>query len=147
MIIDLVQIENNWVERDNNCKTIREKLHLYGEYIFKSEDWKRIRELILLIDNYECKMCGDTNSLNVHHIKYEGVLYRERLNTDKVIVLCRRCHKKVHQTSKGYTQTLIDKYFVHLKDKILDIELPRNNIEKEEEIEIDIGKDIHNTIR
>jgi hypothetical protein len=62
-----------------------------------------LRQLRFKKDNYTCQKCGKhqnelTEGLHCHHI--EGVRWEplESADIDKVITLCKSCHKKVHQT-------------------------------------------------
>ena len=60
-------------------------------------------QMILSLDNFECKMCGETRGmLNAHHIIPVRKIYRENLNfsllvaLDNGITLCRKCHLSIH---------------------------------------------------
>jgi hypothetical protein len=56
------------------------------------DEWKVNRKEALKRDNYECKICGNKNKLNVHHII---PLQASRDNSLKnLVTLCRSCHSK-----------------------------------------------------
>ena len=64
----------------------------YKEYI-KSAAWHQKRLARLKKDKYTCQKCGDTESLEVHHLTYAH-LGDEPM--EDLICLCRACHQKVH---------------------------------------------------
>ena len=79
------------------------------EEYMRSGVWYDIKQIILKRDNYTCRMCGSTNALECHHIKYDN-LYNEK--GEDLITVCRDCHQKIHDRY-GYS------YYTHypiLKD-------------------------------
>ena len=71
----------------------------YQEYL-KSEKWKRIAYERMKIDNFVCQGCGSrgssTNPLQVHHFRYQGVIYQEDKGDNlytQLVTLCACCHK------------------------------------------------------
>lgn len=61
-----------------------------------SQQWKNKRAEILLRDNNQCKICGNKNNLQVHHI-YSLDNYPEmKLENSNLITLCNSCHHDVH---------------------------------------------------
>lgn len=61
-----------------------------------SQQWKNKRAEILLRDNSQCKICGNKNNLQVHHI-YSLDNYPEmKLENSNLITLCTSCHHDVH---------------------------------------------------
>jgi 5-methylcytosine-specific restriction endonuclease McrA len=69
----------------------------YQEYL-DSEWWQRRRARTMQADEYSCRLCSSTESLNVHHRSYE------RLGCERdqdVITLCRDCHAKFHGGEGG----------------------------------------------
>jgi len=65
----------------------------YYAYIQKSVCWKSKREQALKRDGYKCTNCGNTASLQVHHITYKN-LFNEQ--PSDLQTLCRDCHESVH---------------------------------------------------
>ena len=58
--------------------------------------WKRKRAEILERDGHKCKICGNENDLQVHHI-YSLDLYPElRLENTNLVTVCKRCHMDLH---------------------------------------------------
>ena len=55
--------------------------------------WEDIRKIVLERDGYQCKVCGEKPSAQVHHIvsKREG----GGNETSNLITLCGRCHMLV----------------------------------------------------
>lgn len=70
------------------------------QFYLKSLDWRIIRQQVLLRDNYECKSCGATEFLEVHHLSY-FFLGKEPLC--HLITLCRICHQHQHDVY-GYSR-------------------------------------------
>lgn len=58
-----------------------------------SEDWKKLREAVLIRDRYLCKDCKKL-ATQVHHISYEKLECDDEIKD--CISLCRSCHKKRH---------------------------------------------------
>lgn len=61
-----------------------------------SQEWKKLRDNRLKIDNFCCVVCKNNKNLICHHITYER-LYHEEL-TD-LIILCNKCHNRIHKIS------------------------------------------------
>jgi hypothetical protein len=55
--------------------------------------WRQKRDAILARDNFTC-LCGATEKLHVHHMKYTG--YAWEAPDNDLITLCSDCHRKVH---------------------------------------------------
>lgn len=64
----------------------------YETYI-RSKKWFRKRKNMLALCGSQCENCGNTKSLQVHHLHYR-TLGRESVNDLKL--LCDSCHKKEH---------------------------------------------------
>ncbi|MCY7676779.1 HNH endonuclease [Bacillus safensis] len=67
---------------------------------YKSTDWKRTRELVLLRDNHLCQRCLRKNRFipadMVHHIVEVKRDWHKRLDISNLESLCNACHNKVH---------------------------------------------------
>ena len=62
----------------------------------ESDRWADFRETVFIRDNYTCRICGCTQNLEPHHIRYtddEG--YTEWAEPDNAVTLCRPCHQIV----------------------------------------------------
>lgn len=73
----------------------------YQQYL-ASDQWRRIRNLVLERDGFKCRRCGDggraadiISHLDVHHITYDR---RGEEHLDDLVLLCRRCHQWVHES-------------------------------------------------
>ena len=75
-----------------------------GTPSYRGGDWKRVREQVLVRDNYTCLGCGRTPAngakLSVHHI--EGYAYYGPNLPENLITLCESCHPNLdsYQQSK-----------------------------------------------
>lgn len=71
----------------------------YRHWLRNSFEWETIRLMALAKAENKCRICGHENPKNdVHHL-----WYRERWAKTRfwdVVVLCRRCHDRVHQLTK-----------------------------------------------
>lgn len=67
---------------------------------YKSTDWKRTRELVLLRDNRLCQRCLREHRFTpadmVHHIVEVKQDWSKRLDLSNLESLCNACHNKVH---------------------------------------------------
>lgn len=71
---------------------------------YKSSKWIKKRNEIIERDNNECQHCkekgyatvGQTNKLDVHHIKHLENHWDLRLDDDNLITLCSSCHNIEH---------------------------------------------------
>lgn len=58
------------------------------------DNWQEIRKIVLERDAYKCTACGETGSLDIHHIhpKYFGGSH----DPQNLVSLCRKCHTDQH---------------------------------------------------
>ncbi len=68
----------------------------------RSDGWAHKRSLVLERDNHQCKKCGSTRSLQVHHLSGYSLLPKEPIAC--LVTLCSKCHQKQHDKF-GYPQT------------------------------------------
>ena len=68
----------------------------------RSDEWAYKRRLVLERDNYQCKKCGSTRSLAVHHLSGYNLIPKEPITC--LVTLCSKCHQKQHDNF-GYPQT------------------------------------------
>lgn len=64
-------------------------------------DWTQYRNKALLEKGEECERCGSTENLVVHHIDYYNL--KNELGhheTTNLMVLCKKCHAKLHNEQK-----------------------------------------------
>lgn len=68
----------------------------YDDYVkyINSQEWQKKRKVRLEIDNFECRICGDTEGLQVHHKRYPKKLGTEDVSND-LTTFCARCHNVV----------------------------------------------------
>lgn len=81
----------------------------YKDYL-KSEHWKQVRKWCLEKCGYKCGFCKKEfhpSNLQVHHWTYENL--GKELERD-LIVLCNRCHEKVHGIAKELRISKIRKH-------------------------------------
>lgn len=66
-----------------------------------SEKWQKKRKKVFRRDDYMCSVCGTTERLEGHHIKYSEVPNEP---ISHIVTLCRSCHQSQHDTY-GYPST------------------------------------------
>lgn len=67
----------------------------YRDFLFTSY-WRYVRHIKIRQAKCKCQMCGKKHTLlNIHHKTYihHGL---EHLYLNDLIVLCEKCHKKIH---------------------------------------------------
>jgi len=87
----------------SECPIFNQTLYPKGFKIISSREVQpELRQMRFKIDNYTCQKCGKHQDelkigLHCHHI--EGIRWEplESADLDKVITLCKDCHKKVHK--------------------------------------------------
>lgn len=86
----------------------------YTDYL-KTPHWREKRKYVLESKGRICIECGSTKKLDVHHLTYKN--FGDEL-MDDLVVICRDCHKKLHEEErkakvlfeKEYAQREIDRY-------------------------------------
>ena len=75
---------------------------LYLDYM-QSTAWDELRTKRLIKDDFTCKLCGNRNNLQVHHLIYpkHSEFGSESLND--LITLCDSCHRIIEKLKKGQT--------------------------------------------
>ena len=63
----------------------------YGNYL-NSPEWKKRRTRILIRDGYQCRICGNANELQIHHVRYDNIGAEKALD---LTTLCERCHRPI----------------------------------------------------
>jgi 5-methylcytosine-specific restriction endonuclease McrA len=69
---------------------------------------KEEREVYEYINSIEkwCQLCGSPYNLERHHIRYGAG--KRKTYIGNIIVLCEKCHKKVHSNKRMWQPTLIE---------------------------------------
>lgn len=76
------------------AKTKDVRMH-YGDYLHDKR-WYSFRKFIFAIRGCECERCHSHENLQVHHIKYKEGLYPWEYSCKDVMVLCKKCHARIH---------------------------------------------------
>ncbi|MCM1070771.1 MAG: HNH endonuclease [[Clostridium] fimetarium] len=72
--------------------------HLSYAEKLEDENWSKKRYEILRRDNCQCRMCGASKQLEVHHRFYIYKADPWEYPNDALVTLCRSCHELVHKT-------------------------------------------------
>lgn len=62
----------------------------------KDKRWFEFREHVFNCKGRRCEICGSTDFLQVHHLRYKKKHYAWEYKVHDMQVLCGRCHKKIH---------------------------------------------------
>lgn len=62
----------------------------------KSKEWKNFRKEVFKTKGKKCEICGSTKHLNIHHPFYTKGKLAWEYNPSDMMVLCHKCHKKIH---------------------------------------------------
>lgn len=76
-------------------KLNREKRPSYAEQL-KDEKWIKRRNEILKQKGAICSRCGSKEHLQVHHTIYVPNKFAWEYKAKHLVVLCDRCHKRIH---------------------------------------------------
>lgn len=75
----------------------RRRRAAYVAYL-RSPQWQVVRLQVLRRDGWRCTRCGDTQSLEVHHLHYENFKH-ERLAD--LVTVCHSCHKQADRERRA----------------------------------------------
>jgi hypothetical protein len=64
---------------------------------YKNPKWITLRSKILERDSFRCLLCGDTQNLHVHHLKYRKNRFVWEIDSKYLVTLCKECHEEWHQ--------------------------------------------------
>ncbi len=67
----------------------------YHKKYLQSQEWSKLKTQALSRANYKCQLCNARNELHIHHRTYNNIGNED---LDDLIVLCRKCHEKFHDT-------------------------------------------------
>jgi len=81
------------------------KMNEYKDYI-ASKGWLKLTKERLKKDDFKCVLCKATEKLTCHHITYQR-LFSEEIND--LIILCARCHSRIHRISPPIDQPKFSK--------------------------------------
>lgn len=72
----------------------------FAKAFYRSKEWERVRQYVLLRDKFLCRHCG-APAREVHHIiplSPDNIWDPSvTLNPDNLISLCRDCHMREHE--------------------------------------------------
>jgi hypothetical protein len=62
-----------------------------------SKSYAQWRRRVLARDKYQCRKCGNENTLHAHHIKSFAAFPKLRYRVGNGLTLCEPCHKAAHK--------------------------------------------------
>lgn len=84
----------------------------FAKAFYKSTEWGKVRQFVLMRDKYKCKKCGRP-AQEVHHIKHlspENIWdVNISLNPNNLMSLCKDCHFEQHKEDKAAGKKKYDK--------------------------------------
>lgn len=83
-------------EQQEPIKPQKEKKFVpYSEQL-TDKKWLAFRKFVFAVRGNKCEKCGRTKYLQVHHPKYKSGRKAWEYTCNEVVVLCKKCHEKVH---------------------------------------------------
>lgn len=84
--------------RANDIKKQSHQKKAYSEYKeqLKDKKWKAFRDFVFEVRGKKCEVCGSEKELQVHHTEYHKNAKAWEYTCNDVMVVCRECHKKIH---------------------------------------------------
>lgn len=72
--------------------------HIHYNDFLNTLYWKYIRFSVLKKHKFQCLFCGTKDNLQVHHRTYKnhGLEHKEYIQDKDLIVVCEKCHNKIH---------------------------------------------------
>jgi len=71
----------------------------YVKKNLNTDYWRLVRQKVIFRDR-SCRICGSKLFLEVHHLTYfangKSIVGNELQHLDKLVLLCAKCHKEVH---------------------------------------------------
>lgn len=111
--IDLIEVYKNQGNKDSLIIALRKENACYRitpkELVLdptevaalsdsrSEKGYAKFRKTVLERDGYVCQICGETDKLEVHHIKPYARYPKLRTTVSNGITLCKKCHKEVHR--------------------------------------------------
>lgn len=94
--------KNNTETKPSKRKQKSKEYLEYQRYI-RSKAFSEVKKALIEKDGYRCRCCGRTEELSAHHSTYD-ILYHELEdnNLDKMVLLCKYCHRAIHTVPSNY---------------------------------------------
>lgn len=89
--------EKRKLRLEEKARTKDVRMH-YDEYLHDSR-WYSFRKFVFAVRGCECEICKSHERLQVHHVRYKKGLYPWEYSCKDVMVLCRKCHARIHGLS------------------------------------------------
>lgn len=111
---EVKKVIREWYSYGINKPASDRKVDKETQRFYKSKEWRGLRELVLIRDNYECQHCKEKGivktinpnkhkSLDIDHIKELDTHPELALNMDNLVTLCISCHNRKHNRyQKGF---------------------------------------------
>lgn len=95
------KLERGWVKLDKTSgwskkRMINTSFYSSNSRLFLANKFAKLKQKILIRDDYTCQKCDKCEDIEVHHIipaNEEMILY---LDPDNLISLCNKCHREIH---------------------------------------------------
>ena len=62
----------------------------------QSEEWRSLRSRLIAERGCKCEICGGHDTLQIHHLSYEDGKKAWEYPDSNFLVLCKKCHEKLH---------------------------------------------------
>lgn len=98
-------ITDKQIEEKNEKTKEKRNRNKELEKHYRSKYFQEVRQMVFERDGHRCRCCCSTDKeriLNVHHSKYDGVLYEEKEHLEYLITLCSVCHRAIHSSKANW---------------------------------------------
>lgn len=103
------KLEKGWVYLDgtkkNNMQFFKDKYDFDIERFENQKKWLILKSKVLSERGRKCEICGSEIEINVHHILSRTEYPNLTLDEENLIVLCGKCHRKIHEENKRTWRT------------------------------------------
>lgn len=106
--LEQLQIKKEFLDNEIKSREFIKEIHIKKpknkskiQKILSSKEYKNFRQTILQRDNYCCQECGNTEKLQIHHIKSKSKFPELIMEPDNCITLCITCHSKTDNFFSG----------------------------------------------
>ena len=93
-----------WVYLDgkkkNNLNYFRDKYNFDINRFENQKKWLILKSQLFYERGRKCEICGSDISLHIHHILYRSEYPELTFDRENLMILCERCHKKIHSEDK-----------------------------------------------
>lgn len=78
----------------------------YRQHVYSRRDWRNLRRRVRYRDKGQCRLCGISGNLEMHHIVPVCKCPLLIADQNNVVMLCKKCHKRVGKNPNRWARRL-----------------------------------------